>query len=1223
MNLSTRRLLLLILVVFTFSFISVTRSQAAEVFFSQVYKGTVGPYGSETSSISYNAASLVAGTNFSFVSYNSAATTFVGQNVVGYLRYVNPTGQTVSTLVYATRPIKDGSTPQGLYFVAVKVDANGNALDAGNNIIADPIASENQLVFTGDAYAFVVAGQESVFSAVTEINSSSDPVDNFLNGLLATQPKIIATGTFTSFSTCSGSASVAQSVTVSGQNLGTSPIVVAAPSGYEVSLSVASGYAASLSLSPAGGTVSTTTVYLRLKSNAINGASGTLTFSATGVADRIIVTGAGTVNPLPSITVNPSSPTIFPGGNVSLTASGASTYAWSPSTGLSATTGATVTASPSSAASYTVTGTDANGCIASANVTVSVGSGLNPGSVSGTQAICEAATPSAFTSNGASTGGSGTYTYQWQSSTDNITFTDIASANALTYAPGALSVTTYYRRKSDDGVNVAFSNVLTVTVNGKPARPGVVAGGPTSFCNGGNVILTSSSATGNQWFKDGAAISGATGQTYTAAESGSFGVVATSVAGCSSDLSLVTVVTVSTIPSAPSISSGTGATTFCAGGSLVLTSSASSGNQWYKDGSVISGQTGQTLTVTASGNYTVITTSGSGCASEASPATSVTVNPVPAAPVVSAGGATTFCTGGSVVLTSSATTGNQWYKDGAIITGQTSQTYTANASGSYTVVATSAAGCASGASAATVVTANPIPAAPAAITGRTLVIRGSSQTYSVTAVAGATSYTWTLPTGWTGTSTTNSINVTAGTANGNITVTASANGCTSPSASLAVTTDTDNDGDGVPDSIDLDDDNDGILDTVEGAACSPVDQNCDTDGDGTPNRFDLDSDGDGIPDVVESNGTDANTDGRADGAVSATGIPASAGTGNLPPDTDTDSRRDPYDLDSDADGISDSIEKGPDGNKPIDTDRDNLQDFRDLDSDNDGIPDTDEAGADPTRPVDSDGDGIPDYREIDSNNDAVPDNETLLIFKTAGKPVLATDGSFTYTYTITIRNARREALNSVQVKEDLTKTFISPMNFSVVGVKLSAGLSAATGFDGRSQTNLLGTGVSLPGFAKETIELTVKVLPNGFSGNVNNTAEGSAVAKWFNVTRQSIDTTASSGRKHGAGLATVTAIPNVDIKIADVITPNNDGYNDKWIILRPSNVKVGVTIFNRWGQVVYKNADYRNDWNGTSNSGFLGNQLPSGTYLFIVELSGGVFTSKDVRKGSLTLKRDN
>ena len=166
---------------------------------------------------------------------------------------------------------------------------------------------------------------------------------------------------------------------------------------------------------------------------------------------------------------------------------------------------------------------------------------------------------------------------------------------------------------------------------------------------------------------------------------------------------------------------------------------------------------------------------------------------------------------------------------------------------------------------------------------------------------------------------------------------------------------------------------------------------------------------------------------------------------------------------------------------------------------------------------------------------------------------------------------------------------------------------------------MLAAGVSLNGKQQDSIIITVKIFPNGYEGAINNTAEGNAATKWGNVKRQSIDITRSNGRIFGAGLPTTSTLPEVNIFIADALTPNNDGKNDNWIILRPSNVKVGVTIFNRWGQIVYKNADYRNDWNGKSQNGFQGNQLPRGTYYYVVELSGGKIAGKDVRKGYLTL----
>src|SRR5213075_1657588 len=110
------------------------------------------------------------------------------------------------------------------------------------------------------------------------------------------------------------------------------------------------------------------------------------------------------------------------------------------------------------------------------------------------------------------------------------------------------------------------------------------------------------------------------------------------------------------------------------------------------------GATSNTYSATATGNYTVVVTT-SGCASAASAATSVTVNPIPATPTITPGGPTTFCAGGSVLLTSSSASGNQWSLNGNPIGGATSNTYVASAAGDYTVVVT-ASGCSSAASAA-------------------------------------------------------------------------------------------------------------------------------------------------------------------------------------------------------------------------------------------------------------------------------------------------------------------------------------------------------------------------------------------------------------------------------------------------------------------------------------------------------------------------------------------
>jgi len=183
----------------------------------------------------------------------------------------------------------------------------------------------------------------------------------------------------------------------------------------------------------------------------------------------------------------------------------------------------------------------------------------------------------------------------------------------------------------------------------------------------------------------------------------------------------------------------------------------------------------------------------------------------------------------------------------------------------------------------------------------------------------------------------------------------------------------DMDGDGVYDYKDLDSDNDGILDVKENEGLNYL---LDLDKDGLPDYKDLDTDNDGINDVREVDGSDVDGDGLVGVGtviVDSNGIPTGASGGYAEIDTDSDKKYDYKDVDSDNDGIPDSVEKGAVGNNPVDTDGDKTPDYRDLDSDNDGIPDTVEKGADGNNPVDTDGDKTPDYLDLDSDNDGIPD----------------------------------------------------------------------------------------------------------------------------------------------------------------------------------------------------------------------------------------------------------
>ena len=261
------------------------------------------------------------------------------------------------------------------------------------------------------------------------------------------------------------------------------------------------------------------------------------------------------------------------------------------------------------------------------------------------------------------------------------------STGATTQAITVSTAGTYTVTVTAAGCTSAPSAGTTVTVNPTPATPTITPGGPTTFCAGGSVTLTSSSATGNLWS------TGATTQSITVSTGGTYTVTVTS-GGCTSAPSAGTTVTVNPLPATPTITPG-GPTTFCAGGSVTLTSSSASGNVWS------TGETTQSITVTTGGTYTVTVTSG-GCTSAPSAGTTVTVNPIPATPTITAGGPTTFCVGGSVTLTSSSATGNLWS------TGATTQSIVVSTAGTYTVTVTDL-GCTSAPSAVTTVNVDPIP----------------------------------------------------------------------------------------------------------------------------------------------------------------------------------------------------------------------------------------------------------------------------------------------------------------------------------------------------------------------------------------------------------------------------------------------------------------------------------------------------------------------------------
>jgi hypothetical protein len=201
-----------------------------------------------------------------------------------------------------------------------------------------------------------------------------------------------------------------------------------------------------------------------------------------------------------------------------------------------------------------------------------------------------------------------------------------------------------------------------------------------------------------------------------------FGVIATNSGtsyACSTPSQNLTV----TVNPIASISTS-GATTFCTGGSVTLTSSAGSSYLWS------TGATTQSITVNSSGSYTVRVTNANGCSATSAP-TSVTVNTLPIATITASSG-TTFCSGSSVTLTASTGSSYLWS------TGATTQSITASTTGNYSVTVTTN-GC-STTSSATSVTVNPRPVDGTISANTTSICLGQSVTISSSGGVGTPHY---------------------------------------------------------------------------------------------------------------------------------------------------------------------------------------------------------------------------------------------------------------------------------------------------------------------------------------------------------------------------------------------------------------------------------------------------------------------------------------------------
>jgi len=273
--------------------------------------------------------------------------------------------------------------------------------------------------------------------------------------------------------------------------------------------------------------------------------------------------------------------------------------------------------------------------------------------------------------------------YQWY-----LNGAIISGATAAQYSTLADGI--YTLEMKDVNNKTLLSNPISI-VNGKRIPVITSTNGSFAICTGSSLTMVcDASATNFQWYKSGVAISNANAASYTASANGSYTVWIQDASGCSATSAAVTITSAASLSASFTIANQYD---YCKDTVVTLTANNSNGYtyQWQKSSLDIPGAINRVLTTITKGTYRVVITNSTGCTKASGTTTIPIVNPIA---IINAA-ALTVCPGDSVALTANSGTGYtyKWFKNYALVSGSTQQTYYATSPTTYGVRVTNSMGC--------------------------------------------------------------------------------------------------------------------------------------------------------------------------------------------------------------------------------------------------------------------------------------------------------------------------------------------------------------------------------------------------------------------------------------------------------------------------------------------------------------------------------------------------
>ena len=324
-------------------------------------------------------------------------------------------------------------------------------------------------------------------------------------------------------------------------------------------------------------------------------------------------------------------------------------------------------------------------------------------------AICEnaSATYSVALSNPAG------FTFQWK--TVNASGNWVNVVNGPNYAgattatltvngtPLSFSGNQYYCEMISGGSCTLITNTVQLTVAAAPVVATVTTVQPTCIVTTGTITVTAPLGAGFTYSIDGTTFGTAT--SFANLIPGTYTITVKNAAGCTSATAPITI---NPIPAAPAVADTTVTQPTCTvpTGTITVTAPLGAGFTYSIDGTTF--DTATSFANLIPGNYTITVKNTAGCTSAT---TSITINPVPAAPAIADVTVTQpTCTvaTGTITVNSPTDAGTTYSLDG--ITFQTGTVFAGLAPGTYTVIVKNAAGCTSTTS---TITINAAPALPA------------------------------------------------------------------------------------------------------------------------------------------------------------------------------------------------------------------------------------------------------------------------------------------------------------------------------------------------------------------------------------------------------------------------------------------------------------------------------------------------------------------------------